>query len=545
MNITLIVFLSFLAFLFPHDDDLFKEQGCHDRYENDGRHVTYDCVPVAGVDTETFLLLTHGSGYFAKDSSRVYCMGKPVGGVAPEDFMLLTYQYATDGRRIFNKCAPIAGASPQTFTVFPRSLKSGYAKDENNVYYDGRPISGAEPGSFVLYDFDYAQDDGNLYKNGVRIDLEEARQRGERVTFGKIFPYSKTVSTVFYKGRKLDGADPASFEELPGASSSFGVNVAHDKNTLWVDDVSHPFAGPGRQVGSPSGSDMPFWILGKTQLAYFNVDTGGTYVVNIADVNAGTLRMFPYAAYASDGDKVIHRGDVLERADAETFGVFSGVLGSFFSNGTAQFAYDKNHLYREEKTIFTFDGTARLLWPFIDDEGRSSDWSIAVALFGNEHSLWLVRHDRYDGTGNMTCVRMPVTPRDYRMISPIRNQPSDPVQALIGTDGRQVFYNDARLEGVDPAGIRTFETSYRRGVISNNALILAGYPILAARNTETGERHVVGKDGWRHVRFIDENGRPDRAEFFDGRIHVDIGRSIRIWEEGETPDESVWETAGQ
>ncbi len=238
-------------------------------------------------------------------------------------------------------------------------------------------------------------------------------------------------------------------------------------------------------------------------------------------------------AYDRENEQITYNCTPIAGADMQTFTPLSKALPVLLNNGQVQYAADRKHLYREGQPIFTFDGTARILWPQDDLDGWTD-----VFLFWDGQSIWL---SRFDENSLASTVRMPITADDFTVIAPLRNAPSKPFNAVVTTDGTRVFYNDQLLEGVIPDGLEILETSDRQGAVGENALILSGYRNLAVRNTQTGEIHAVGKDGWRHVRITDDDGAPERAELFDGRIHVHLERYLHVWGDDETPDASTWE----
>ena len=231
-------------------------------------------------------------------------------------------------------------------------------------------------------------------------------------------------------------------------------------------------------------------------------------------------------------------------ADAETFFPFPGNVTDHSSGESASFAFDTNHLFQGNRPVFDFEGDAHLIWPVLDDERMPRD-PVHSFLFRDDMNVWLVRLHRETGNEGgenaITWKRIPVEAASYRLVGPVRNQPSVPFDVMIGVDGERVFYNDVVLEGVSPDNLRLLRTSHRQGVVGDRTVILEGYGNLVVRNTASGETRMVGQDGWRHIRMTDDHGAPDRTELFDGYFHVHVEDYVYVWGDDEIMGSSTWE----
>jgi hypothetical protein len=166
----------------------------------------------------------------------------------------------------------LAGADPATFKALPRpphalapcehEADEFYGADRGHVFYEGKVVPGADPASFrPLAEYEYGADG----------------------------------SSVFYQGKKLEGADPASFRIL-----------------LW------PREAPGAKPGS----------------VYLKRPSGENFSI-----------------YAADARHVWEQGRPMPGLDAATFALLP-----------MDYTKDKNGVYRNDRLVpgldpSTFDGT--------------------------------------------------------------------------------------------------------------------------------------------------------------------------------------------
>jgi len=254
----------------------------NDTWARDGKRVFSQGSIMRNVDAASFMVLNH---LFAKDSSAVYYLGgvvktadpagfevldagryeehpgdyvhagfarddknvfhyvatigKPsiVRGAKVADFRVIKYDYATDGKAIFNGLSRAKKADPDTFEVlsphFARDAARVYyvdervpgaeresfrviagmlAADRDHVFYGTEVVDGADPVSLVVVGPDdyFSKDGQNIYAHGERFDAADA---SSFVHVGGC--YYRDRARVFYLDRVLEGADPETFEALP------------------------------------------------------------------------------------------------------------------------------------------------------------------------------------------------------------------------------------------------------------------------------------------------------------------------------------------
>jgi hypothetical protein len=115
--------------------------------------------------------------------------------------------FGKDKHGVFYETYKIAGADPETFEPFPRSL---YARDRNAVYFSGTRIVGADPESFQVLSSSYAKDNGRAYYNRKPIEDAdvgsfEALENGQEASKDKNYGCARDRSHVYCYGEIKDG----------------------------------------------------------------------------------------------------------------------------------------------------------------------------------------------------------------------------------------------------------------------------------------------------------------------------------------------------
>jgi hypothetical protein len=136
-------------------------------YSRDERNIYYDdgssMIKIDGADSETFELW---KGNYYKDKNYVYNSGQKLGGVNPDESIIIddAGTYLRFRNLIYAGPWLIGKADADTFQV----LENGYSKDGHAVYYGNRRVSGAVPDSFrVVTSSDHdAEDNNNVYWSG-------------------------------------------------------------------------------------------------------------------------------------------------------------------------------------------------------------------------------------------------------------------------------------------------------------------------------------------------------------------------------------------
>jgi|GEM_PF-2054594 len=141
-------------------------------------------------------------------------------------FSVLTQPlYAKDKNYVYYKATPIAQADVASFVV----VNSTYSKDARNVYLSGEVIPGADPASFEviaegLLDH-YARDRHNYFYGLMTMDACD--RSSFSVVKGMVNSWSMDAKCAFHRGKKLAGADMASFKILEAGYATDAKRVYH------------------------------------------------------------------------------------------------------------------------------------------------------------------------------------------------------------------------------------------------------------------------------------------------------------------------------
>lgn len=192
--------------------------------------------PIAGSHGKSFELTDRN---FAKDESNIFYYGYTGEGqhnicILPCDrpsFQILDYRYSKDKIKVFFLGFVIKDADGSTFEM----LEEDYAKDKNAVYFESRKIGGADPKTFFVYkengefghDVSYAKDQASVYMDDKKV------KDADVITFEVLAEnYGRDSKHVYYKGKIVPNADPASYKVYPfdmgNADSEDAKNKYHE-----------------------------------------------------------------------------------------------------------------------------------------------------------------------------------------------------------------------------------------------------------------------------------------------------------------------------
>ncbi len=197
---------------------------CTVGYKNDGNEVTWHTW-------------NEGSG---RNSRKV--------DADPETFEVLDDNYGRDKTHAFYRGDIIDGADGQSFRVF----ENDYAADASKVYDSGTLLKGADPATFKVHSYELTEDKNDFYNNGKALNVKDKSSfeilrysSGENTSWGKdryngyylngtVIPnidyatfhpieankpmqsgcYAADKRRVFFMGKEVPGADPATFREV-------------------------------------------------------------------------------------------------------------------------------------------------------------------------------------------------------------------------------------------------------------------------------------------------------------------------------------------
>ncbi|MCF6440607.1 DKNYY domain-containing protein [Pseudoalteromonas luteoviolacea] len=198
--------------------------------------------PLLNADINTFEVL-EVKGY-AKDKNFVYHYGRTVPFADPSSFELLTDYFSKDKNYIFFKAQPIEGAPSQGAKVINPSAiifdemyvlsqgkvyinqgessftpcdinsfkvlkRSEYSKDNKCVFFKGVKLEGANPKTFKTKGWSYSVDSKSVYFESTKLD--QVNPKGFKVLDND---YAKNKHNVFFKGELLVNVSTKYFDSI-------------------------------------------------------------------------------------------------------------------------------------------------------------------------------------------------------------------------------------------------------------------------------------------------------------------------------------------
>ncbi|QUB97779.1 DKNYY domain-containing protein [Leptotrichia sp. oral taxon 221] len=203
------------------------------------------------------------AGFFGKDSTNAYFIGKKIKDVSPKGFEILDAKYVKDDKNLYKfetdslsyfssneiktKKVSIDGLDVKSFKVLENNKDSyfDYYVDKSNVYIDKdnlEKITGADRNSFEILGYSIARDKNNVYNKGEKlgnIDIASFKYFDNWI--------AKDKNRVFYMDERKDikNVDAKTFERM-GESYYFRdknnvfalKNDYSDSNYNWVLEMS-------------------------------------------------------------------------------------------------------------------------------------------------------------------------------------------------------------------------------------------------------------------------------------------------------------------
>ncbi|TDO23801.1 DKNYY domain-containing protein [Pedobacter duraquae] len=160
-------------------------------------------------------------GTMAKDIRHVFFKEELVAGLNPATTTYLGNNFCKDGSKVFYADKLISNADAATFT----RLGGYYAFDKNNLYYKQHSMAGADVKS--LHHVKYSQE-GIAHADAYIADNKH----------------------VYFKGMKIDGANPSKFTVLNGSGDQLGTQYAFDGKSYFNDQYKIVVADDRRNSGN-------------------------------------------------------------------------------------------------------------------------------------------------------------------------------------------------------------------------------------------------------------------------------------------------------
>jgi hypothetical protein len=225
--------------------DIATLKSINKNFVKDDFQAYYDLHPITGSDGKTFELL---NGEFAKDTANIYFFGYTEGkskniyklSCDKETFEVLVYPYSRDQASVFYEGSKIIDAHAPTFNV----LGNGYSKDKDHIFFRSGKMTDANVASFVQYEenesgtgeFCYAKDDKAVFMGGKKIN-------GADIASFKVLTlgYGSDNNQVFYKTSPVKKADPASFKVYAHGYGDTDAEDAKNKYLAGVKVILPPY----------------------------------------------------------------------------------------------------------------------------------------------------------------------------------------------------------------------------------------------------------------------------------------------------------------
>jgi len=276
-----------------------------------------------------------------------------------QNFWSLKPKYFLMGSLVVSILAGLLFGYPKLLVNSLKGVSSnGYFIKENKVYYEGNLIDAKAAGFETIDEFQiYGRDTDGVYFRGRRI--EEADPKSFKSAFGDS-RYYQDAKNIYYEGKILAGSDAASFErlKLPDGNPS---SYFKDKNSVYwfgkkmsdvlaasvkvlsesyIVDAQNVFYYQNRIAGADSSS---FAIIQDDQGSW-SKDKKSVYYKEVAypEVDPSTLEVLE-RSYAKDKSKVYYfNGEKLTEvvgANAKSFKVTN------WDQKTESEATDGTHFY--------------------------------------------------------------------------------------------------------------------------------------------------------------------------------------------------------
>jgi hypothetical protein len=253
------------------------------------------------VDADPGTFSTIGYEY-AKDKSKAWCKGTTFSVTDASSLTALNFHFTKDKVNVYVDCQKVEAIDGSTFEL----LDDQYAKDARTYFYvaptgDGKfsieSIS-AQYNSFVKIERQYAKDNVNVFYKGKKIN------QADPSSFTIIGDnYSKDKHNVFYNDQILQGADPGSFQLFEENELSNGETIyAHDKNSIFANDHIN--------TGIDKSS---FKILNEK----YSLDKAAVYyhLKKIKGADPHSFKVFPHFIGDADAKDKLHKygeGNIVE-----------------------------------------------------------------------------------------------------------------------------------------------------------------------------------------------------------------------------------------
>lgn len=302
-------------------------------------------------DIDTFTVLEFAQ--YAKDKNRVYYLGREVEGADPRTFTAIHQRWGKDKKHVYVDGKPVPGADPRSIAVI--DPERHFVKDKNAIYdpYRGRIIPTADPASFKLTG-PYGKDKQQVWLMegkatftllpGVKSKNFKLLAPPHYATDGRLVVYMDTViegadagsfkadadwpeysrdkAHVYYKGKSIPGADPATFavhaaKEADPTTGGRRIDFCSDKASVYIPHWYMPKKLDGAEPSSfvRVNSDWAY----DTRMVWFLNDSRQGMPVPGMSPEGFTVLPDGQGLYVKNRDMVLFQGKVIEKATPDSF----------------------------------------------------------------------------------------------------------------------------------------------------------------------------------------------------------------------------------
>ena len=223
-------------------------------YSKDKNQVYGRGIAIAGADPSSFMVIKAGSPY-GKDKNNVYFNGSSLVSIEGADvtsFQVLDAEesgvkvFGKDKQAVYFQGNKINDMDPNSFETINGSYYTPFIKDEKNVYSitdygtQLRKLEDIDSRTFKVFPgngpFDYFNDKNGVYFVDDSGKLQKIND-ADPTTFKVVgMFYSKDKNNVYFRDKKLAGADPATFE-FGWEEGGISYSMARDKNGHYQEGI--------------------------------------------------------------------------------------------------------------------------------------------------------------------------------------------------------------------------------------------------------------------------------------------------------------------
>ncbi len=177
-------------------------------YSKDKNYVFFRGKPLPNADPKTFEYIYD---YYSKDKDKVFYYNKIVSKADPLTFEKITYYMWKDKNYVFCRDSILPNADPKTMKRV-EAYDYEWCTDKEAVYHLGNRIN-VVPKEFEILSFCWGRSKTNYYYMHIPLPLDytTAKILTKEGNPTELTIYIKDKNSVFYRDKKIEGADPKTF----------------------------------------------------------------------------------------------------------------------------------------------------------------------------------------------------------------------------------------------------------------------------------------------------------------------------------------------